>query len=100
MIFRLTNTSYNNEPHVAVIVTLVEGITAEDVITGGELPDDQMTGFVNATFLEPGQAADFYVEDLAPGVYTLVCDVETADGTPHWMLGHGGAVHSRVTHAL
>lgn len=87
VIFRMSNTSYNNEPHVAVMVTLVEGMTAEDVITGGELSDDAMTGFVNATFIEPGQSADFYVEDLAPGVYTLVCDVETPDGTPHWMLG-------------
>jgi hypothetical protein len=27
------------------------------------------------------------VEDLAPGTYTLVCDVTTPDGTPHWQLG-------------
>lgn len=87
VLFKLTNTSYNNEPHVAVMVTLTEGITAEAVISGDGLPDDQLTGFVNATFLEPGQSADFYVADLAPGVYTLACDVETPDGTPHWMLG-------------
>ncbi len=87
VVFRFSNTSYNNEPHVGVTVTLTEGITAEEIIQGEALPDDQMTGFVNALFLEPGQFGDFYVEDLAPGVYTLVCDVTTPDGTPHWMLG-------------
>ena len=87
VVFRFSNTSFNNEPHVGVTVTLTEGITAEDVIMGDALPDDQMTGFVNAIFLEPGQVSDYYVEDMAPGVYTLVCDVTTPDGTPHWKLG-------------
>ncbi len=87
VIFRFSNTSYSGQPHVGVTVTLTEGITSEDVITGESLPDDQMTGFVNALFLMPGQSADYYVEDLAPGTYTLVCDVTTPDGTPHWMLG-------------
>jgi hypothetical protein len=35
----------------------------------------------------PRQAGDFYVSDLTPGSYTLICDVTTPDGTPHWMLG-------------
>lgn len=87
VVFRFSNTSFNNEPHVGVTVTLTEGVTAEDVITSEALPDDQMTGFVNALFLEPGQTGDYYVDDLAPGVYTLVCDVTTANGTPHWQLG-------------
>ena len=87
VIFRVSNTSFSGQPHVGVTVTLTEGITAEEVITGDELPDDQMTGFVNALFLMPGQIADYYVEDLAPGTYTLVCDVTTADDMPHWMLG-------------
>jgi hypothetical protein len=87
VIFSFTNTSFSGAPHVGVTVTLVEGVTAEDVIAADALPDDQMTGFVNALFLEPGQAASYYVEDMAPGTYTLVCDVTTANGTPHWMLG-------------
>lgn len=87
VIFRFSNTSFSGQPHVGVTVTLTEGITAEDVIAGDALPDDQMTGFVNALFLLPGQSADYYVENLAPGTYTLVCDVTTPDGTPHWQLG-------------
>jgi hypothetical protein len=87
VIFHFTNTSFSGQPHVGVTVTLVEGITAEDVIAADAIPEDQMTGFVNAIFLGPGQAGDYYVEDLAPGTYTLVCDVTTPDGTPHWQLG-------------
>ncbi len=87
VIFRFSNTSYSGAPHVGVTVTLTEGITAEVVIAGDALPEDQMTGFVGVLFLEAGQSADYYVEDMAPGTYTLVCDVTTADGTPHWMLG-------------
>jgi uncharacterized cupredoxin-like copper-binding protein len=87
VVFRFSNTSFNGEPHVGVTVTLTEGMTAEQIIQGEALPEDQMTGFVNAIFLEPGQTGDYYVEDLAPGTYTLVCDVTTPDGTPHWMLG-------------
>jgi uncharacterized cupredoxin-like copper-binding protein len=87
VVFNFSNTSFSGAPHVGVTVTLTEGITAEDVISGDVLPEDQMTGFVNALFLEPGQSASYYVEDLAAGTYTLVCDVTTADGTPHWQLG-------------
>ncbi len=87
VIFRFSNVSFSGESHVGVTVTLTEGITSEDVITGDALPDDQMTGFVNALFLMPGQSADYYVESIASGTYTLICDVTTPDGTPHWMLG-------------
>jgi hypothetical protein len=87
VIFRMTNTSYSGAPHVGVLVTLAEGLTAEEVIQMDALPEDEMTGFFGATFLEPGQSADMIFEDLQPGVYTLVCDVATPSGVEHWMLG-------------
>lgn len=87
VIFSFSNTSYSGDPHVGVTVTLTEGITAEQLIEADMLPEDQITGFVNAMFLEPGMVGEYYVEDMAPGTYTLVCDVTTPDGTPHWMLG-------------
>lgn len=87
VIFHFANTSFSGAPHVGVTVTLTDGITAEQIIEAEAIPEDQMTGFVNALFLEPGMAGEYYVEDLAPGTYTLVCDVTTPDGTPHWMLG-------------
>ncbi len=87
VIFRVSNTSYTHSPHVAVIVTLIEGVTAEEVIQMDTLPDDQLTGFFAASFIEPGQTADLIFENLEPGVYTLVCDVPTPDGVEHWQLG-------------
>ncbi len=86
-IFRLTNTSYTHSPHVGVVVTLVEGLTAEQVIQMDALPEEQLTGFFVATFLEPGQSADLIFENIEPGVYTLVCDFTTAEGVEHWKLG-------------
>jgi uncharacterized cupredoxin-like copper-binding protein len=87
VIFRFTNTSYTHAPHVGVIVTLVEGVTAEQVIQMDELPDDQLTGFFGAAFVEPGQTADLIFEQIDAGTYTMVCDVTTPDGVPHWQLG-------------
>ena len=87
VIFRFSNTSFSGQPHVGVMVTLTEGMTSEQVIAGDGLSDNQMTGFVNALFLMPGKTADYYVENLAPGTYTLVCDLTTPDGMPHWKLG-------------
>lgn len=87
VIFRVSNTSENGEAHVGAMVTLASEMSAQEIIQAEALPEDQVTGFVNAVFLLPGQAGDFYVSDLAPGAYTLICDVPTADGTPHWMLG-------------
>jgi uncharacterized cupredoxin-like copper-binding protein len=87
VIFSLSNTSFSGQPHVGAMLTLTEGITAEDVISGDALPDEDVTGFVNALFLMPGQTGEFYVEDLAPGTYTIACDVTTPDGVPHWQLG-------------
>lgn len=87
VILRFSNTSYAHEGHVAATVTLAEGNTAESIIMSEELPEDQVTGFLHAIYLEPGLTGDIYIEDLASGVYTLVCDVPTPDGTPHWQLG-------------
>lgn len=87
VILRTTNASGGGNPHVNVAVTLQEGTTAEQVIAGEVDVDAVFTGFFGAVFLEPGQTADLAFEDLAPGTYFLVCDVETADGTPHFELG-------------
>jgi len=87
VIFRISNTSASGQPHVGAMVILATEIPSQDIIQAEALPEDQVTGFVNGLFLLPGQAGDFYVSELAPGAYTLICDVTTPDGTPHWMLG-------------
>ena len=87
VVFRTTNASAGNNPHVNVVVTLTEGLTAEQVIEGEVNVDEDVTGFFGAVFLEPGDAGDIAFENLAPGTYFLVCDVETEDGTPHFELG-------------
>lgn len=87
VIFHVTNTSYSGQPHVAAMVTLSSDISTEEIIQASVLPEDQVTGFVGSVFLLPGQSGDIYLEDLAPGEYTIVCDVTTPDGVPHWQLG-------------
>ena len=52
VIFHFANTSYSGAPHVGVTVTLTDGITAEQIIEAESIPEDQMTGFVNALFLD------------------------------------------------
>lgn len=86
-IFRISNTSASGQPHVAATVTLASAIPSQEIIEATALPEDQITGFINGLFLLPGQSGDFYVIDLAQGAYSLICDVTTPDGTPHWMLG-------------
>jgi hypothetical protein len=87
VILRFSNTSFNHEGHVGATLTLTEGNTIESIVQGDALPEDQVTGFVSAVYLEAGQTGDVYVADLAPGLYTIACDVSTPKGTPHWMLG-------------
>lgn len=87
VILRYANTSFTHQGHVAATLTLSEGNTAETFISGDELPEDQMTGFVGSVYLEPGRTGDIYIENLAPGLYTIACDVSTPDGVPHWQLG-------------
>ena len=87
VIFRTVNASAADHPHVNAVVTLREGTTAEQVIEGEVNADEAYTGFFGAAFLEPGQTGDLAFERLEPGTYFLVCDVETADGTPHYELG-------------
>ena len=87
VIFRTTNASAAGNPHVNVVVTLQEEVTPEQVIRGEVNVDEVFTGFFGAVFLEPGGAGDIAFENLEPGTYFLVCDVETEDGTPHFELG-------------
>jgi uncharacterized cupredoxin-like copper-binding protein len=87
VIFRTTNNSGTGSPHVNVVLTYEEGTTAEGLIEGEDDIEEASTGFYGAVFLEPGQSGDLAFESLAPGTYFLVCDVETADGTPHYELG-------------
>ncbi|MBA2519965.1 MAG: hypothetical protein H0V24_09890, partial [Chloroflexia bacterium] len=87
VIFRMANTPDTNEPHVGVVVTYLEGTTTPQLI-GGEVDVlEDSTGFFGAIYLEPGQSGDLVFENLEPGTYFLGCDVETADGTPHYELG-------------
>jgi hypothetical protein len=87
VILRFSNTSFTHQGHVGATLTLTEGNTAESIIKGDELPEDQVTGFFHAIYLEPGLTGDIYIADLAPGLYTIACDVTTPDDTPHWQLG-------------
>jgi uncharacterized cupredoxin-like copper-binding protein len=87
VIFRTTNHSGSGSPHVNVVLTYEEGMTAERLIKGEVNIEEASTGFYGAVFLEPGQSGDLAFESLAPGTYFLVCDVETEDGTPHYELG-------------
>jgi uncharacterized cupredoxin-like copper-binding protein len=87
VIFRTTNHSGSGSPHVNVVLTFAEGMTAERLIKGEINLEEASTGFYGAVFLEPGQSGDLAFESLAPGTYFLVCDVETEDGTPHYELG-------------
>jgi uncharacterized cupredoxin-like copper-binding protein len=87
VIFRTTNNSGTGSPHVNVVLTFEEGMTAERLIEGETNIEEASTGFFGAVFLEPGQSGDLAFESLAPGTYFLVCDIETEDGTPHYELG-------------
>jgi hypothetical protein len=87
VILRFSNTSFTHQGHVGATLTLTEGNTSESIIEGDVLPEYQVTSFLHAIYLEPGLTGDIYVADLAPGFYTIACDVTTPDGTPHWQLG-------------
>ncbi len=87
VILRLSNTSFTHQGHVGATLTLTEGNTSESIISGDELPEDQVTGFFGSIYLDAGLTGDLYFADLAPGLYTIACDVATPDGTPHWQLG-------------
>lgn len=86
IIFRLTNASSSGAGHVGVVLTYPDGTTSAGLITG-EVGLDASTGFFGALYLEPGNTGDFGVSGLAAGTYFLGCDVELADGTPHYELG-------------
>ncbi len=87
VVFRTVNDSASGAGHVNVVVTLLDGTTAEQVIEGEVDVDQVFQGFFGALYLEPGQTGDLAFEDLEAGTYFLVCDVETDDGTPHFELG-------------
>lgn len=87
VIFRMANLPAANEPHVGALATYVTGTSPQQLIQGEVAPLDDATGFLGAAYLEPGQSGDIIFEQLEPGTYFLICDVETADGTPHYELG-------------
>jgi hypothetical protein len=87
VILRFSNTSFTHQGHVGATLTLTEGNTSESIIKGDVLPEDQVTSFISGIYLEPGLTGDVYIADLAPGLYTIACDVTTPDDTPHWQLG-------------
>lgn len=85
IVFRATN--QGAEPHVLAIVRYPEGTTAQQVIQGEIDGLEGVTEFLGGHFSLPGQSFEVTLVDLEPGVYFLVCDVTTADGTPHYHLG-------------
>jgi plastocyanin len=85
IVFRATN--QGTEPHVLAVVRYPEGTTAQQVIQGDIDGMEGITEFLGGNFSLPGQSFEVTLVDLEPGVYFLVCDVTTADGTPHYHLG-------------
>jgi plastocyanin len=85
IVFRATN--QGTEPHVLAMVRYPEGTTAQQVIQGDVDAMEEMTEFLGGHFALPGETFEMTLVDLEPGVYFLVCDVTTADGTPHYHLG-------------
>jgi plastocyanin len=85
VVFRATN--QGTEPHVLAIVRYPEGTTAQQVIQGDVDALGAITEFLGGQFSLPGQSFESALVDLEPGVYFLVCDVTTPDGTPHYHLG-------------
>jgi uncharacterized cupredoxin-like copper-binding protein len=85
VVFRAAN--MGTEPHVIFVVQYPEGTTAEQVISGDIDAMEDMTAGIGGHFLLPGQSVEFGLVELEPGIYFLVCDVQTAEGTPHFHLG-------------
>jgi hypothetical protein len=85
VVFRATNRG--TEPHVLSVMRYPAGTTAEQVIEGEVDALEDATEFLGGHFAVPGQGFDVALVDLEPGVYFLICDVGTADGTPHYHLG-------------
>ena len=87
VIFRATNTSASGDVHETVILGFADDVTAQALIAGEIDMEAEMTGFFGAIFQLPGQSGDLAFESLELGIYSLICFVETADGTPHHELG-------------
>ena len=86
VIFHVSNTSFTNSGHVAILVTCQE-ITPEQLITGERDGEEECGGFFGALYLEPGQTSDFLFTSLEAGTYIFACDVPTASGIEHVELG-------------
>lgn len=83
--FRATN--HGREPHMIAMVRYPEGTTAEQLIAGEVNAMAAIADDLGAWFALPGQTVDLALTGLAPGTYFLICDVQTATGTPHHDLG-------------
>lgn len=87
VILRFTNTSFSGSPHLASLFTVADGVTAEQMIQMDASAEDPTTSFLTETFVEPGQTVEILLSFISPGVYTLFCGFETADGVSHHNLG-------------
>ena len=85
IIFRATNEG--TEPHVLAIAQYPEGTTTQQLIQGDVDALSDYTASYGGHFSFPGDTFEMTLVDLEPGVYFLLCDVTTADGTPHFHLG-------------
>lgn len=85
-VLRITNDT-GTEPHEMIVGRLHDDATVDDVqhaLDHGEAPPATFVGGMQA--LPPGASA--YLElDVEPGRYLLICEVPSADGTPHRSMG-------------
>lgn len=68
-------------PHEIVMVRLPDGVTPEQALTG-EVDESQIE-FIGQADLAAGASDDLVLANLEPGVYTLLCLLNGADGIPH-----------------
>ena len=85
----ITLTNDGKEKHELAMVGIKEG--APPIEELAKLPEDEaQKHFATQPFgippVEPGETGSV-TEDLKPGLYAMVCFVETKDGKPHVALG-------------
>ena len=79
MAFEISNAG--QYPHEFVLVRLPEGVTVEDALADPALGES--VEFLAGAFAEPGGVAYVGLTGLEPGIYTVVCFVDTPEGIPH-----------------